>query len=78
MRIGATVRVSRLDDLRHVRAEIGRLYREARQREGRYPDALTAQRLANVLGAVRGAIELEAVVQRINQLERLAEEKRSG
>ena len=67
--IGAPVRVSRLDDLLHLRAEISRLYREARRREGRFPDALTAQRLANVLGAVRGAIEMEEVVRRLALLE---------
>jgi len=67
--VGAPVRVSRLDDLTHVRAELSRLYREARRREGRFPDALTAQRLANVLGAVRGAIEMEEVVWRLALLE---------
>jgi hypothetical protein len=69
LRVGAPVRVGRLQDLRTVRAELGRLYREARRREGRYPDALTAQRLANVLGSLRTAIELEDLEKRLCKLE---------
>jgi hypothetical protein len=70
--IGGLVRVARLNDLKRVRAEISRLYREARKREGRYPDALTAQRLANVLGHVRTSIEIEAIEQRLKALEEKA------
>ena len=67
--IGAAVRVSKLSTLTCVRAELGRLYREARRREGRYPDALTAQRLANVLGHVRTMIEVELIEQRLAVIE---------
>lgn len=68
--VGSAVRVGRLEDLVSLRAEAGRLYREARRREGRYPDALTAQRLANVLGAVRGYIEVIELEQRLAAVER--------
>lgn len=70
--VGGRVRVARLNDLKRVRGEISRLYREARRREGRYPDALTAQRLANVLGHVRSSIELESIEQRLKALEEKA------
>jgi len=63
------LRVARLDNLRRVRAELGRLYREARRREGRFPDALTAQRLSNVLGALRTAIEVDELHARVAELE---------
>src|SRR5690606_19432125 len=63
--IGAPVRVGRLSDLTSLRAELGRLYREARRREGRFPDALTAQRLANVLASVRTLVELETIERRL-------------
>ena len=69
LRVGAPVRVGRLSDLKTMRAEVGRLYREARRREGRYPDALTAQRLANVLGHVRTVMEIELLEQRLSALE---------
>jgi hypothetical protein len=72
--VGGVVRVSRLDDLKRIRAESARLYREARRREGRFPDALTAQRLAQVLGTVRTMVELEAFERRIEALERKADE----
>ncbi len=68
--VGSTVRVGRLEDLKSLRAECARLYREARRREGRYPDALTAQRLASVLGSVRGLIELADLEQRLVTIER--------
>jgi hypothetical protein len=67
--IGAEVRVSRLNTLKHVRAELARLYREARKREGRYPDALTATRLATILGAVGTSIEVAELERRIRELE---------
>jgi hypothetical protein len=53
-----------------VRAELGRLYREARKREGRYPDALTASRLALVLGSVQKIIELADFERRLEALEK--------
>lgn len=71
--IGSAVRVGRLQDLVSLRAEAARLYREARRREGRYPDALTAQRLASVLGSVRGYIELVELEQRLAAVERRME-----
>ncbi len=67
--VGSPVRVGRLEDLRSLRSEAARLYREARRREGRYPDALTAQRLAGVLGAVRGYIEVIELETRLAALE---------
>jgi len=69
LRIGAPVRVSRLHTVVAVRAEAGRLYREARAREGRYPDAQTALRLANILGTLRQAIETETLAERVQALE---------
>jgi len=75
VRIGAPVRVSRLDDASHIRAELARLYREARRRHGRYPDAMTAQRLANVLAAVRQALEIEELARRLAALETRLKEK---
>jgi hypothetical protein len=67
--IGASVRVGRLQDPTSIRAELGRLYREARAREGRYPSAITALRLAGVLGALRNALEVENLEKRIAVLE---------
>lgn len=67
--IGATVRVSRLDTLKGCRSELGRLYRESRRREGRFPDALTAKRLSDILGSVRSALELEDLEVRLKALE---------
>lgn len=67
--VGASVRVSRLDTLKACRAELGKLYREARKRSGRYPDALTAKRLADVLAGVRNAIEMEDFEHRLQELE---------
>ena len=75
LRIGAPVRVPRLDDASHIRAELARLYREARRRHGRYPDAMTAQRLANVLAAVRQALEIEELARRLAALETRLKEK---
>ena len=69
--VGGAVRVSRLDTLRHVRREASRLYREARKRSGRYPDATTAYRLSQILAGVARAIELEDVVRRLEALEAL-------
>lgn len=68
--VGSPVRVGRLASLVSVRAELSRLYREARRRHGRYPDALTAQRLASVLGDIRNAIELEEIRGRLDVLEK--------
>jgi len=68
--VGSPVRVGRLEDLKSLRAEAARLYRETRRREGRYPDALTAQRLATVLGSVRGYIELTEMEERMAAIER--------
>ena len=67
--IGASVRVSRLDSLKACRSELGKLYREARKRAGRYPAPLEAKRLADVLAGVRNAIELEDFEKRLQQLE---------
>jgi len=46
--IGSPVHVGRLEDVKSIRAEVARLYRAARRRAGRYPDALTAQDLAEL------------------------------
>jgi hypothetical protein len=69
LKVGGEVRVARLNSLVACRAELGRLYREARRRHGRFPDALTASRLANVLGAVQTVIELVELEKRIKALE---------
>ncbi|MEX0734555.1 MAG: hypothetical protein WDZ66_11310 [Steroidobacteraceae bacterium] len=71
--IGATVRVARLADLKAMRCEVGRLYRECRRHHGRFPDALTGQRLANILGHVRTMLEVELLEERIVKLEARAE-----
>jgi hypothetical protein len=76
LRVGAPVRVPRLDEPAAIRAELARLYREARRRHGRYPDAMTAQRLANVLAAVRQALEIEELARRLAALEVRLKEKR--
>jgi len=70
LQVGSPVRVGRLSDLVTLRAELGRLYREARRRHGRYPDAITAQRLANVLGSIRNSIEFEMIDRRLTKVER--------
>lgn len=67
--VGGRVRVSRLDSIVTVRAELGRVYREARRREGRYPNAQTGLRLANILGAISKSIELEDLSRRLEILE---------
>jgi len=63
------VRVGRLNSLKHARAELGRLYREARRREGRYPTAITAMRLANVLATLRESIVTDELAERLDALE---------
>jgi hypothetical protein len=68
--VGGPVRVARLNSLVAVRAELGRLYRESRIHHGRYPDALTASRLAGILGAISSSIELIDLEQRIAALEK--------
>lgn len=75
LRIGAPVRVSKLNNAILVRAELARLYREARAREGRYPTAQVAGRLASILGALRLAIEVEDLEKRLVRLE-IAQENR--
>lgn len=67
--VGGPVRVARLNSLVAVRAELGRLYREARRKHGRFPDAQTANRLAAILGAVGSSIELVDLEQRLKALE---------
>ena len=68
--IGSPARVGhQVNSLAGTRRELAKLYRETRRREGRYPDALTAMRLANVLGALRDAIANDELRQRIEQIE---------
>jgi hypothetical protein len=67
--IGAEVRVARLNSLVAVRCELGRLYREARRRHGRYPDAQTAQRLSSILAAISTSIEVHDLEKRLAALE---------
>jgi hypothetical protein len=66
--IGAEVRVSRLNSLVHIRAELGRVYREVRRREGRFPDALTGSRLSAMLGDMIPFIELVEVQREIETI----------
>ena len=70
--VGAPVRVGRLETLTSIRAELARLYRETRRRVGRYPTPLEAQRMAAVLGDIRGLIELEQIAARLTALEQAA------
>jgi hypothetical protein len=74
--VGSPVRVPRLDSVIALRGEAARLYRECRKREGRYPDAMTGQRLANILGTVRTALELSEIAERLARLEALTEARR--
>jgi hypothetical protein len=67
LKIGAPVRIPRLDKLSAVRREAGTLYSEARRREGRFPDAQTAQRLSNILREVRESIGLEDLAAQIRE-----------
>jgi hypothetical protein len=63
-----------LETLPSVRAELSRLYRECRRRVGRYPTPLEGQRLAAILGDVRGLIEVADLSDRLDAIEaRLAE-----
>jgi hypothetical protein len=70
--IGGRVRVARLETLSSVRGELARLYRECRARAGRYPTPLEGQRLASILGDVRGLIELQEIQARLTALEQQA------
>ena len=70
LRIGATVRVGKLDTIPQIRKELARLYREVRRRHGKYPDSQTGVRLAQILGQVYTLKEKEA-------LERLEVEMRA-
>ena len=74
--IGASVRVSRLDSLKACRSELGKLYRESRKRAGRYPLPLEAKRLADVLGGVRQAIEMEEFEHRLQGIEKQFQARR--
>jgi len=74
--IGAPVRVSRLDNLKACRSELGKLYRESRKRAGRYPLPLDAKRLAGVLGGVRQAIETEEFEHRLQEIEKQFQARR--
>ena len=74
--IGASVRVSRLDTLKACRIELGKLYREARKRAGRYPSPLEAKRLADVLAGVRNAIEMEEFEHRLQEIEKQFQARR--
>ena len=74
--IGASVRVSRLDSLKACRSELGKLYRESRKRAGRYPLPLDAKRLADVLGGVRQAIEMEEFERRLQEIEKQFQARR--
>ena len=67
--VGSPVRVPKLDSVIALRGEAARLYRECRKREGRYPDAMTGQRLANILSSVRTALELSEIAERLAALE---------
>lgn len=66
--VGAPVRVSRLDTLVHLRAELGRLYREARRREGKHPDATTALKLAQILSVMHKTVEIEQLQKEIDAI----------
>lgn len=80
LKIGAAVRVPKLDNLRAILREGGTLYSEARRREGRFPNAQTAQRLANILGQVRESISLDDMCAQIREevLKQVRDEMRKG
>jgi hypothetical protein len=67
--IGSPVRVSRLDTLTHLRAEHGRLYREARRREGKHPDATTALKLSQILNGMQRTLDVELLEKRLEIVE---------
>jgi hypothetical protein len=62
----SSIRIGRLDTLRGVRAELGRVYREARRGELATEQAT---RLASVLDMIRRALVEEVLEQRLTQLE---------
>ena len=66
--IGSPVRVSRLDTLVHLRAEHGRLYREARRREGKHPDATTALKLSQILNGMQKTVEIEQLQKEVDAI----------
>lgn len=66
--VGSPVRVSRLDSLVHIRAEHGRLYREARHREGKYPDATTALKLSQILNGMQKTVEIEQLQKEVDEI----------
>lgn len=61
------LRVGRIDTPVRIRAERGRLYREARRHEGRDPDALTALRLSQILAEHNATVVLEETLKGIAQ-----------
>lgn len=63
------VRVGKLDTLADLRKELGRLYRVARQKEGRDVDAATAWKLAQVLNAIGRLLVDGELEKRIFDLE---------
>lgn len=66
-------RVSRLDSLAHIRAELGRVYRTARRNEGHRLDSKAGLRLAMMLAQIRTAVEVEELEARLTALERRTE-----
>lgn len=64
------IRVGRLDSLAGIRAELGRVYREARR--GELPTD-HATRLASVLDMIRRVLEVEVLEKRLTLLEERVE-----
>jgi len=63
-------RVSRLDTLANIRAELSRVYRASRRAEGHCPDSKAGLRLAMMLSQLRTLVEVASLEARIEELER--------
>lgn len=70
------VRVGALSTLAEVRAELGRLYRAARQSVGDKIDPRSAAQLASVLQMIGRSIEASEIEARLRALEKHIEEAR--
>jgi hypothetical protein len=65
------IRVGRLATLAHVRAELGRVYADARRKAGRNLSPSDASRLAFVLQKIGENLVAQDLAQRIEKLEEL-------
>ena len=76
MYVPPPVRVGRLSDMRGVRRELARLYKDARTGNGLTP--ANAAKLAYTLTCLQRVLEAEVIEGRLNELERRLGERRSA